>query len=212
MRPPTLPINFCQNPVLNYYRQLTGCFLFQFKIKNFGPFSTEGIFRSSPSCSSLVSCAPIPCKRVDMATLSTLGGFTAGAFAACRAVTVTNPMEVVKTRLHLQGELAAKGQEKKTYTGVFQALRIIAVNEGLKGKVQHIFLLFLLFLLLLCATLLIDRHSTRVGSSGLIYFLWNFVDMCVILVLLSNLFEWMSIGILRAYTVKFSENHAWQPR
>jgi solute carrier family 25 protein 34/35 len=68
-----------------------------------------------------------------MATLSTLGGFSAGALAACGAVTVTNPMEVVKTRLQLQGELAAKGQVKKVYTGVFQALRLIAVNEGIKG-------------------------------------------------------------------------------
>jgi hypothetical protein len=70
-----------------------------------------------------------------MGSLSTLGGFTAGALAACGAVTVTNPMEVVKTRLQLQGELAAKGQVKKVYTGVFQALRIIAMNEGIKGKV-----------------------------------------------------------------------------
>jgi solute carrier family 25 protein 34/35 len=43
-------------------------------------------------------------------------------------------MEVVKTRLQLQGELAARGQVKKIYTGVFQALRIIAVNEGIKGS------------------------------------------------------------------------------
>jgi solute carrier family 25 protein 34/35 len=42
-------------------------------------------------------------------------------------------MEVVKTRLQLQGELAAKGQVKRVYTGVFQALRIIAMNEGIKG-------------------------------------------------------------------------------
>ena len=70
----------------------------------------------------------------DMSSLSTLGGFTAGALAACGAVTVTNPMEVVKTRLQLQGELAAKGQVKKIYTGVFQALRIIAINEGIKGE------------------------------------------------------------------------------
>ena len=68
-----------------------------------------------------------------MSQLSTLGGFTAGALAACGAVTVTNPMEVVKTRLQLQGELASKGQVKKVYTGVFQALRKIAINEGIKG-------------------------------------------------------------------------------
>lgn len=74
-------------------------------------------------------------RKSTMAPLSTLGGFTAGALAACGAVTVTNPMEVVKTRLQLQGELAAKGQVKKIYTGVFQALRIIAINEGIKGEI-----------------------------------------------------------------------------
>jgi hypothetical protein len=72
--------------------------------------------------------------ETTMASLSTLGGFTAGALAACGAVTVTNPMEVVKTRLQLQGELAAKGQVKRVYTGVFQALRIIAAKEGIRGK------------------------------------------------------------------------------
>jgi solute carrier family 25, member 34/35 len=68
-----------------------------------------------------------------MSQLSPLGGFSAGALAACGAVTVTNPMEVVKTRLQLQGELASKGQVKKIYTGVFQALRLIAIKEGIKG-------------------------------------------------------------------------------
>jgi solute carrier family 25, member 34/35 len=73
-----------------------------------------------------------------MASLSTLGGFTAGALAACGAVTVTNPMEVVKTRLQLQGELAARGQVKKIYTGVFQALRVIAINEGIRGIIRNL--------------------------------------------------------------------------
>jgi len=52
---------------------------------------------------------------------------------------VTNPMEVVKTRLQLQGELAAKGKVKRVYTGIFQALRIIAVNEGIRGKPRYIY-------------------------------------------------------------------------
>jgi solute carrier family 25 protein 34/35 len=112
-----------------------------------------------------------------MATLSTLGGFTAGALAACGAVTVTNPMEVVKTRLQLQGELAARGQVKKIYTGVFQALRIIAVNEGIKGN--HFFQF--------------AQFQERSGVSGL-----RFVDvgMLLTLVLLSNIFKWLSTGIL----------------
>jgi hypothetical protein len=34
----------------------------------------------------------------------------AGALACCGAVTVSNPMEVVKTRLQLQGELQKAGE------------------------------------------------------------------------------------------------------
>jgi solute carrier family 25, member 34/35 len=80
---------------------------------------------------------PAPGPAAEMTSqLSTLGGFTAGALAACGAVTVTNPMEVVKTRLQLQGELAARGQVRKVYTGVLQALRIIAVKEGIRGSAQ----------------------------------------------------------------------------
>ncbi|KAK9378315.1 mitochondrial carrier domain-containing protein [Kockiozyma suomiensis] len=65
--------------------------------------------------------------------LSSTGGFIAGALAACGAVTVTNPIEIVKTRMQLQGELASKGQAKKVYTGLFQALRVILKNEGVRG-------------------------------------------------------------------------------
>ncbi|KAK9369684.1 mitochondrial carrier domain-containing protein [Lipomyces kononenkoae] len=65
--------------------------------------------------------------------LSSLGGFTAGAIAACGAVTVTNPIEIVKTRMQLQGELHARGEIKKVYTGLFQALRVILKNEGIRG-------------------------------------------------------------------------------
>lgn len=72
-------------------------------------------------------------QKVKQPGLSTAGGFVSGGMAACFAVTVTNPLEVVKTRLQLQGELASKGQAKKIYTGVFQALGVIAKNEGFRG-------------------------------------------------------------------------------
>ncbi|EPS42401.1 hypothetical protein H072_3568 [Dactylellina haptotyla CBS 200.50] len=64
---------------------------------------------------------------------TTAGGFIAGGLAACGAVTVTNPFEVVKTRLQLQGELAARSEVKKVYTGIFQALGLIYRTEGLRG-------------------------------------------------------------------------------
>lgn len=65
--------------------------------------------------------------------LSTAGGFVGGGLAACGAVTLTNPIELVKTRLQLQGELMARGQTKRVYTGPLQALGLIAKNEGLRG-------------------------------------------------------------------------------
>ncbi|CAZ83836.1 unnamed protein product [Tuber melanosporum] len=64
---------------------------------------------------------------------TTLGGFIAGGIAACGAVTVTHGFETVKTRLQLQGELSAKSQTKRVYTGVFQGVRVILVNEGPRG-------------------------------------------------------------------------------
>ncbi|KAK6536463.1 Mitochondrial oxaloacetate carrier protein [Arthrobotrys megalospora] len=64
---------------------------------------------------------------------TTIGGFIAGGLAACGAVTVTNPFEVVKTRLQLQGELASRTQVKKVYTGIFQALHLIYKTEGVRG-------------------------------------------------------------------------------
>ncbi|ODQ65246.1 mitochondrial carrier [Nadsonia fulvescens var. elongata DSM 6958] len=63
--------------------------------------------------------------------LSTFGGFVAGGIAACGAVTVSNPIEVVKTRMQLQGELAARSETKRIYTGLFQALGTIAKHEGI---------------------------------------------------------------------------------
>ncbi|KAK9478106.1 mitochondrial carrier domain-containing protein [Lipomyces japonicus] len=72
-------------------------------------------------------------KSIEKKQLSGTGGFIAGALAACGAVTVTNPIEIVKTRMQLQGELHAKGQAKKVYTGLFQSLRVILKHEGIRG-------------------------------------------------------------------------------
>ncbi|ORY86135.1 mitochondrial carrier domain-containing protein [Protomyces lactucae-debilis] len=65
-------------------------------------------------------------------SISTLGGFISGGLAACIGVTVTNPLEVVKTRLQLQGELV-KTPKNRVYTGVFQALGVIYKMEGVRG-------------------------------------------------------------------------------
>jgi solute carrier family 25, member 34/35 len=55
--------------------------------------------------------------------------FWVGAFAACGAVTITNPMEIIKTRLQLQGELSKSG----TRITPMQAFLTIYRDEGIKG-------------------------------------------------------------------------------
>ncbi|KAJ1942410.1 Mitochondrial oxaloacetate carrier protein, partial [Linderina pennispora] len=63
-----------------------------------------------------------------------LFSWLAGSLASCGAVTFTNPFEVVKTRLQLQGELAkAAPNTPKVYTNVAQAFWTIGKHEGLRG-------------------------------------------------------------------------------
>lgn len=71
--------------------------------------------------------------------ISHVGGFIAGGIAACAAVTVTNPIELVKTRMQLQGELASRGQVHKVYTGLIQGLTTIAKNEGIVNVQRGLF-------------------------------------------------------------------------
>ncbi|PAV22061.1 oxaloacetate carrier [Pyrrhoderma noxium] len=64
--------------------------------------------------------------------LSTAEGFICGGLAACTAVTFSNPAEVAKTRLQLQGELA-KGGGKRVYNSAVDVLAKTWRNEGIKG-------------------------------------------------------------------------------
>ncbi|KAI5474320.1 oxaloacetate carrier [Pseudohyphozyma bogoriensis] len=84
-------------------------------------------------------------------TLTTLEGFTAGALGACMAVTVTNPMEVAKTRMQLDGELQSSrpsaaagagaapgtaptaGASGRVYKNVFDCMAKTAKFEGIRG-------------------------------------------------------------------------------
>lgn len=72
-----------------------------------------------------------------------LKGFAAGAAAACGAVTFTNPAEVIKVRLQLQGELQqvaskttnfalGKGSPK-LYGSAVSTFMSILKNEGIRG-------------------------------------------------------------------------------
>lgn len=59
--------------------------------------------------------------------------FALGALACCAACVFTNPLEVVKTRLQLQGELRARGSYTRHYRGVLQALLVVGRTDGLRG-------------------------------------------------------------------------------
>lgn len=73
-------------------------------------------------------------KTKETPKVSTLGGFIAGAMAACGAVTFTNPIELIKTRMQLQGELSkADKSVPKLYKNPIQAFPVIYKNEGIRG-------------------------------------------------------------------------------
>lgn len=59
--------------------------------------------------------------------------FVLGAFACCVTCVFTNPLEVVKTRLQLQGELRSRGSYQRHYRGALQALWVVGRTDGLRG-------------------------------------------------------------------------------
>ena len=58
-----------------------------------------------------------------------LKGFAFSCVACCTAECITCPIDVVKTRLQLSGELGAK----KMYGGVFDAVKQISRKEGVRA-------------------------------------------------------------------------------
>ncbi|XP_024083350.1 solute carrier family 25 member 34-like isoform X2 [Cimex lectularius] len=60
--------------------------------------------------------------------------FAVGALAAMAATTITNPLEVVKTRFQLQGELRAKGHYAVHYRNFFHAMYVIGKTDGLRAS------------------------------------------------------------------------------
>lgn len=59
--------------------------------------------------------------------------FVIGGLAASGACVFSNPFDVLKTRMQLQGELRAKGEHSVHYRNVFHAAYVVVKNEGLRG-------------------------------------------------------------------------------
>lgn len=56
--------------------------------------------------------------------------FVCGALGASGAVCFTNPLEVIKTRFQLQGELKKAGNYKVHYKNFAHAIYVVVKNEG----------------------------------------------------------------------------------
>jgi len=65
-------------------------------------------------------------------SLSTSEGFALGGLAACIAVSATNGLEVLKTRMQLDGELASSRDARK-YKSVAEAFTKTWQGEGIRG-------------------------------------------------------------------------------
>ncbi|RZC42729.1 solute carrier family 25 member 35 [Asbolus verrucosus] len=81
--------------------------------------------------------------------------FLIGGLAAMGASLFSNPFDVLKTRMQLQGELKARGQHAVHYKNTLHAAYVIAKNEGIRGLQKG-----------LGAALLMHsiRNSVRLGS------------------------------------------------
>lgn len=59
--------------------------------------------------------------------------FVIGGLAATGASIFSNPFDVLKTRLQLQGELRARGEHTVHYKNTLHGAYVVAKNEGIRG-------------------------------------------------------------------------------
>lgn len=97
----------------------------------------ESVFGAQPSHRMASTVSPMPRgvfgpSSPPLAVWPPLD-FALGALACCAACIFTNPLEVIKTRLQLQGELRARGSYQRHYRGVLHALWVVGRTDGLRG-------------------------------------------------------------------------------
>ena len=91
---------------------------------------------SSTSTPSVAPPAPLPGSNPTVPAAkprSLVVEFLLGGCATMTAALFTNPIEVVKTRMQVQGELVRIGKAQQLYTNPFQAFYLIGKEEGLRG-------------------------------------------------------------------------------
>ncbi|XP_069096146.1 solute carrier family 25 member 34 isoform X2 [Pleurodeles waltl] len=75
----------------------------------------------------------VPTASPQIISISPHVDFVLGATACCMACIFTNPLEVIKTRLQLQGELRSRGSYQRHYRGVLQAMVAVGQADGVRG-------------------------------------------------------------------------------
>lgn len=66
-------------------------------------------------------------------SIKTVEPFLYGGIASCFSEIITFPIDLVKTRLQIQGQTTEKSAAKLKYRGMFDCFRLTVRDEGVKA-------------------------------------------------------------------------------